>query len=167
MWTMIANFFNAIHCCQFTTSIAAISSPRLESEPDAYSAKPITLLLGRRKLRLDAELRTVVLQDGSKISYDKCLLASAGAPRDFYVLDNNQIPFSLRENINTLTKLQHFVDLDASGNEDIEHLTVVGGGFLGTEMACSVMTTYVIPDIIVGSTPHNTLRIILRSIHLA
>ena len=115
-------------------------SSRLESEPDAYSAKPITLLLGRRKLRLDAELRTVVLQDGSKISYDKCLLASAGAPRDFYVLDNNQIPFSLRENINTLTKLQHFVDLDAAlGNEDIEHLTVVGGGFLGTEMACSVM----------------------------
>ena len=115
-------------------------SSRLESEPDAYSAKPITLLLGRRKLRLDAELRTVVLQDGSKISYDKCLLASAGAPRDFYVLDNNQIPFSLRENINTLTKLQHFVDLDAAlGNEDIEHLTVVGGGFLGTELACSVM----------------------------
>ena len=115
-------------------------SSRLETEPDAYSSKPITLLLGRRKLHLDAESRTVVLLDGSRITYDKCLLASAGDPRDLYVLDNNQIPFTLRENINTLTKLQHFVDLDASlRNDGVEHLTVVGGGFLGTEMACSVM----------------------------
>ena len=143
-------------------------SSRLESEPDAYSAKQITLLLGRRKLRLDAEMRTVVLQDGSKISYDKCLLASAGAPRDFYVLDNNQIPFSLRENINTLTKLQHFVDLDAAlGNDDIEHLTVVGGGFLGAEMACSVMDY-------VSSSWYNHwfyttqyFALFVRSIHLA
>ena len=36
-------------------------SSRLENEPDAYSARPITLLLGRRRLRIDAESRTVHL----------------------------------------------------------------------------------------------------------
>lgn len=114
-------------------------SSRLESEPDAYSAKPITLLLGRRRLRIDSENRTVLLHDGTSVTYDKCLLASAGEPREFYVLNSNDIPFNLRDKINTLTKLQHFVDLDeALKDEEIEHLTVIGGGFLGTELVCSI-----------------------------
>ena len=114
-------------------------SSRLENEPDAYSARPITLLLGRRRLRIDAESRTVHLHDGTTVSYDKCLLASAGEPREFYVLDSNQIPFSLRNKINTLTKLQNFIELDvALKNEEVEHLTVIGGGFMGTELACSI-----------------------------
>ncbi len=77
-------------------------------------------------MRIDSENRTVLLHDGTSVTYDKCLLASAGEPREFYVLNSNDIPFNLRDKINTLTKLQHFVDLDeALKDEEIEHLTVI------------------------------------------
>lgn len=56
------------------------TTSKLESEPDAISSAPITLLLNNEKsLQLDVDKRRVLLEDGSYITYDKCLIATAGA----------------------------------------------------------------------------------------
>ena len=55
---------------------------RLESEPDAYSTSPLTLLLGKSRFHIDVEDKSITMKDGTRVTYDKCLLASAGAPRD-------------------------------------------------------------------------------------
>jgi programmed cell death 8 (apoptosis-inducing factor) len=114
---------------------------RLESEPDAYSTSPLTLLLGKSKFHIDVEDKSITMKDGTKVTYDRCLLASAGAPREFYVLDSSKISYSLRDRINTMTTLQDFVELDNVLASDIDRIAVVGGGFLGTEVACSLAKT--------------------------
>jgi apoptosis-inducing factor 1 len=101
-------------------------------EPDAFSSVPITLLLGRKRLRLDPEKRVLHLDDGAEISFDKCLLATAGRPRKFYVLDSDKSAYALRDCVNTLSSLADFQAVNsARATLGIEHATVVGGGFLG------------------------------------
>ncbi|KAG5192132.1 putative apoptosis-inducing factor 1 [Tribonema minus] len=114
-------------------------SSRLENEPDAFSSVPITLLLGRKKLRLDVERRALHLDDGSEIFFDRCLIATAGKPRQFYVIDSEKSAYSLRECVNTLSSLDDFQALNSARETlGIEHATVVGGGFLGTEIALAL-----------------------------
>lgn len=43
------------------------------------------------RLRLDPERRSLVLDDGTEVFFDKCLLATAGKPRQFYVLDSEKV----------------------------------------------------------------------------
>lgn len=78
------------------------------------------------------------MKDGTRVTYDRCLLANAGEPRDFYVLDSNKISYSLRDKINTMTTLQDFMELDTVLARDVDRIAVVGGGFLGTEVACAL-----------------------------
>ena len=100
---------------------------RLESEPDAYSTSPLTLLLGKSKFHINVEDKSITMKNGNKVTYDCCLLASAGAPREFYVLDSSKISYGLRDRINTMTTLQDFVDLDTILSSDIDKIAVVGG----------------------------------------
>jgi len=100
----------------------------------------LTLLLGKSKFHINVEDKSITMKNGNKVTYDRCLLASAGAPREFYVLDSSKISYGLRDRINTMTTLQDFVDLDTILSSDIDKIAVVGGGFLGTEIACSLAT---------------------------
>mgnify|MGYP001211489406 CR=1 FL=1 len=113
---------------------------RLESEPDAYSTSALTLLLGKSKFHIDVEDKSITMKDGTRVTYDRCLLASAGAPREFYVLDSSKISYGLRDRINTMTSLQDFIELDNVLASDVDRIAVVGGGFLGTEVACALAT---------------------------
>lgn len=59
------------------------TTSKLESEPDAISSAPITLLLNNEKsLQLDVDKQRILLQDGSHITYDRCLIATAGKIED-------------------------------------------------------------------------------------
>jgi len=118
---------------------------QLISEPDAYASAPITLLLGRDSIHIDVEKKELLLQDGTAVSYGKCLLASAGKPREFYVLDSSKVSYSLRSKINTCESVHDFVELDnliktsqVNPSSHIDHVTVVGGGFLGCEIASAL-----------------------------
>jgi apoptosis-inducing factor 1 len=46
-------------------------------------------VMHRSHIRIDAEQRKILLDDthGTCVYYDKCLIATAGKPRKFYVLD--------------------------------------------------------------------------------
>ena len=61
-------------------------SSRLEAEPDAFSQRPLTLRMGRRNMHFDVENRTILLHDGTSVTYDKCLLANAGQAKEVPVL---------------------------------------------------------------------------------
>lgn len=112
---------------------------RLENEPDAYSTSPVTLLLGKKNMYFDAEKNMILMDDGTEIHYDKCLIASAGKPRNFYVLDGNKISYSLRDRINTCTSLSDFEKLSMLHmDSSLMNVTVVGGGFLGTEVTAAL-----------------------------
>lgn len=102
---------------------------------------PLTLLLDKNALEFDVEKNRILLGDGTEIRYDKCLIASAGKPRHFYVLDSERISYSLKDRINTCTTLNDFAQLDQLGaRDDVTSVMVIGGGFLGTEVAAALAT---------------------------
>jgi hypothetical protein len=67
-------------------------------------------------MRINPEAKTVDLVESNNarrvVSYGKCLLATAGAPRDFYVLDSDKIAYTLRDRVNSLHTYKDFLRID-------------------------------------------------------
>ena len=49
-------------------------------EPDFYEKNGVETLLGKRAVKIDASGRTVVLEDGTKLPYDKLMVATGSKP---------------------------------------------------------------------------------------
>ena len=114
-------------------------SSRLDSELNNNAGSSnVTVLVGHPEMRLDVENRCVVLPEGVTVRYKTCLLATPGKPRDFYVLDPTKISYSLKDEVNTLKDIKDFERLHKVMKEPQKHVTVVGGGFLGTEITAAL-----------------------------
>ncbi|GLD94765.1 hypothetical protein PINS_up003389 [Pythium insidiosum] len=113
-----------------------------EEDPGDDNNNPVTLLMNKHtKMHFDVEKKRIVLSDGTEIRYEKCLIACSGKPRHFYVLDSDRISYALKDRINTCTTLHDFEQLSGLGKRsDVRRVTVVGGGFLGTEVATAIAT---------------------------
>jgi 3-phenylpropionate/trans-cinnamate dioxygenase ferredoxin reductase subunit len=94
-----------------------------------YDKEDITLVLGRPARRLDTAARQVELTDGERLRYDSLLLATGGRPR---LLPRSEgIPGVLA--LRTLDDAHALRDRLGPGRS----LLVVGGGFIGAEVAAS------------------------------
>ncbi|MGW2214739.1 NAD(P)/FAD-dependent oxidoreductase [Nonomuraea sp. NPDC001684] len=79
-------------------------------------------LRGRQAVRLDAANRTVVLDDGAELGYDGLVVASGARPRRL-------------DGVHTLRTLEDALALRAELDTGHEHVLVIGGGFIGGEVA--------------------------------
>jgi 3-phenylpropionate/trans-cinnamate dioxygenase ferredoxin reductase component len=94
-----------------------------------YEEKQVELLLGARAERLDPETRTVALDSGASLGYEKLLIATGGAPRRLPFLDGYENVHYLR----TLGDARRLRAELAPG----AHLAIVGAGFIGQEVAAT------------------------------
>lgn len=92
--------------------------------PSWFDEHGVELMLGTRVRGLDEQ--TVVLADGSKIPYDKALIATGGRPRRLPALDHERIVY-----LRTIADS----DLLAKRLRLGEPLVVLGAGFIGCEVA--------------------------------
>lgn len=97
---------------------------------DYYDEQGIELRLGVGASAIDPEAKTVSLADGSTISYDKLLLATGGRVRKL------PIPGSELAGTHYLRTLDDGQAIEAALGEGT-NLVVVGGGFIGLEVAAS------------------------------
>ena len=100
--------------------------------PDAawYAEQQIELRLGVRATRLDLATRTVALSDGSAIGYDQLLLATGVRPRVLPDLAGDGVCY-----LRTIADAAALRDrIGAAG-----HVAVLGGGFIGCEVAASAI----------------------------
>jgi 3-phenylpropionate/trans-cinnamate dioxygenase ferredoxin reductase subunit len=99
--------------------------------PDGfYEDQQIELMTGRRATAVDLALRTITLDDGRALSYDKLLLTTGAEPRRLPVAgaDLDGIHY-----LRTLGDSQAIQDrLQAGGR-----VAVVGAGWIGSEVAAS------------------------------
>jgi len=95
----------------------------------------ISVLTGRRVVRIDTAKQVAHLSDGAKIKYGKCLLATGGAPKTLPVLEG--LPSELSEKITLFRKVEDFMNLDKIVDKS-KSITILGGGFLGSELACAL-----------------------------
>lgn len=113
------------------------------AEPDSwYERRGIDRRLGTRVVALDPEGRTVTLDDDRILEYERCLLATGAEPRI--------LPVPGAENALVLRTLDDARRLRsramASGRG--APVTVVGGGFIGIEVASGLATFGLRPTIV-------------------
>ena len=101
---------------------------------------------GRRITSVDFEARTVSDDTGESHSYEKLLLATGGTPRRLPSSDGDVIYYR------TLDDYRHLRELTRDG----VRATVIGGGFIGSEVAAALASngcavTIVFPDRGIGA----------------
>ena len=99
--------------------------------PDWYGESSVELLTGTSVMALDPVARTARLQGGEEIGFDRALIAT-GAMVNILRVDGAQL-----EGIHYL---RAFGNADAIRDdlEAAEHVVVIGGSYIGTEVAASL-----------------------------
>ena len=109
-----------------------------------YDERRIDLALGTAVTAIDPHESILTLRDGTRVAFDRLLLATGSAPR---VLD---VPGNALEGVHHLrTRAQ--ADAIREAVPAAGHVVVVGGGWIGTEVAASIRqsgaaVTIVMPD---------------------
>ncbi|MGH7544582.1 MAG: NAD(P)/FAD-dependent oxidoreductase [Gemmatimonadota bacterium] len=91
-------------------------------------AAGVTMHLGVRARGLDVRTRQVVDDGGAEYTYDRCLLATGGAPRTLRSAPEGIVYFRTLEDYRRLRALA------GAGRR----LAVLGGGFIGSEIAAAL-----------------------------
>ena len=97
---------------------------------DAYAERRIDLRLGVAAAALDVEAQRVTLSDGAELDYDQLVICSGGRP---------VLPAALT--CPGVLLLRETADLEALHAQfaDVTRLAIVGGGFIGGEVASSAV----------------------------
>jgi len=124
-------------------------------QESAYKNDNTTLVKGVSVTDLDVNNQRVTLQDGRSFSYDRCLLATGGSPRE--VIGSEKIP----QHISTFRTLDDFKKLDQVASKKDSTVVVIGGSFLGTELAYAlaqrngpkVVQVFLEPEVLARNLP--------------
>jgi len=100
--------------------------------PDKLDALGLEFRLGRRVLSLDAEARTVVLDDGHELHYDGLVVATGARPRALPGTEGMPAVRTLRTLDDCLGIRS---DLESAGAD--AKVVVIGAGFIGSEVAAT------------------------------
>lgn len=93
-----------------------------------------SVLTGHEVIDLDAEKKIATLDDGRKIKFEKCLIATGGSPKQLSVFDG----FG-KDHVSTFRSVQDYKSLEKLvSNGQVKSVAVIGGGFLGSELAYSL-----------------------------
>jgi len=111
---------------------------------DFYEKKGIDPILGRKVLKIDFDQRSVVLDDGSNIGFEKLLLATGGEPfvplikglenHEFFNFITLNDSVKIRERLARKNRGKG-VGNRGEGNRGIETAVVLGGGLIGLKAA--------------------------------
>ncbi|XP_053662500.1 apoptosis-inducing factor 1, mitochondrial [Anopheles marshallii] len=107
-------------------------------DPSKLSDAPnggVAVARGYEVHRLDVANRKAILTDGTEITYDKCLIATGARPKNLPIFES--APRDVRERV-TLFKSVHDFEQLSSKLGDGCRVAIVGGGFLGSELACAL-----------------------------
>jgi programmed cell death 8 (apoptosis-inducing factor) len=94
----------------------------------------ISVATGRKVVKIDTVNQIAHLEDGATVKYDKCLLAIGGQPKAPRFLKNG--PDDVKEKITLFRNVNDFHKLDGIISSS-KSVTILGGGFLGSELACA------------------------------
>jgi NADPH-dependent 2,4-dienoyl-CoA reductase/sulfur reductase-like enzyme len=113
------------------------------AEPERwYGRRSVELHLGARVVELDAEIRMATLDDGSRIAFEQCLLATGAEPRALPI-EGGAHALLLRtlDDARRLRAAAVAADTGAA-------VTVIGGGFIGVEVASALAALGLRPTIV-------------------
>ncbi|XP_018547295.1 apoptosis-inducing factor 1, mitochondrial isoform X1 [Lates calcarifer] len=95
----------------------------------------VAVLTGKKVIHMDVRGNKVKLDDNTEISYDKCLIATGGVPRNLQAIERAGEEVMKRTTL--FRKIEDFKSLEKV-SRNIKSITIIGGGFLGSELACAL-----------------------------
>uniref|UniRef100_A0AAY4EA36 Apoptosis-inducing factor 1, mitochondrial n=1 Tax=Denticeps clupeoides TaxID=299321 RepID=A0AAY4EA36_9TELE len=95
----------------------------------------VAVMTGKKVVHMDVRGNKVRLCDGSEITYDKCLIATGGIPRNMQVIERAGEEVTKRTTL--FRKIDDFKSLEKI-SRTVKSITIIGGGFLGSELACAL-----------------------------
>ncbi|XP_078142846.1 apoptosis-inducing factor 1, mitochondrial isoform X4 [Centroberyx gerrardi] len=104
-------------------------------ELDSAENGGVAVLTGKKVVHMDVRGNKVQLNDDTEISYDKCLIATGGVPRNLQVIE--RAGDEVMERTSLFRKIEDFKALDKV-SRNAKSITIIGGGFLGSELACAL-----------------------------
>ena len=99
--------------------------------PGWYSDNDVTLELGARAVQVDKKSLDVTLNNGRTLQADAVLIATGGSPRRFPGAEGDAVLY--------LRTLEDAYRVRAHARPG-RHIIIVGGGFIGSEVAASART---------------------------
>ncbi|MEO5816745.1 MAG: FAD-dependent oxidoreductase [Gemmatimonadaceae bacterium] len=102
--------------------------------PEFYTQHDIDVVLGRRVVELDVAGKRVVLDDGSARGFGALLLATGAEPIHL------PTPTSSGSRVLYLRSLEDSRAIVAAATEEAKSVVVIGGSFIGLEVAASLRT---------------------------
>ncbi|MDW5316370.1 NAD(P)/FAD-dependent oxidoreductase [Rhizobium sp. PL01] len=105
-------------------------APKLVSDAQRYGEAGITILTSISAENINTMAKTVRLSDGSNLAYDQLLLTTGSRPRPFPGLSDTH------QRIRTLRTHGDAVSIRAALQPG-SHLVIIGGGFIGLELAAT------------------------------
>lgn len=114
------------------------SSYEMKDPSEAKDNKPLSrLILGKEATGLDVDAHLLTLEDGTRIKYQKILLATGGKPKlpEFAkgLGDRISNKVSTFRTISDAKKLEKLIKDGKS-----KRILIIGGGFIGSELSCSL-----------------------------
>lgn len=98
----------------------------------------VSVLRGRRVERLDTDEKAISFADGRTLHYDKLLLATGGTPKGARSVSASLATSDLEGHVNIFRSLDDFTALRQDLEKNDKGIIVIGGGFLGTELAIAL-----------------------------
>ncbi|QKR00615.1 oxidoreductase [Metallosphaera tengchongensis] len=115
--------------------------------PEFYAEHKVEIMLNTEVERIDNTSKEVVLKGGRSVSFDKALIATGGRPRKLNV-SGEELP-----GVKYLRSLRDCDSIKESIAKGVKRPVIVGGGFIGIEVASSLVKLGLRPTII-EALPH-------------
>ena len=96
-----------------------------------YAENQVTLLLGTKATGADTSAKTVTLENGDTVAYEKLLIATGSSPKPL------EVPGADGPNVHMLRTWE---DSDALRAHLGQKIILVGGGYIGVEVAADFLT---------------------------
>lgn len=137
------------------------AGPRVIVSPDVLDTAGITFLSSARATSIDRETKTVLLANGTELTYDKLVLATGATPRRLPMAEDIRHCVYLRTHDDSVHIRQR---LERGG-----HVVIIGGGFIGLEIAasarkrgCDVTIVEAQPRLLMRGVPAEIAEVIQR-----
>ena len=142
----------------------AAHEPVLLLDDSIVASLKVDVRLGKTVTAINRSEKTISLNDGSKIAYTKLLIATGAKPRKLNCV-GGEFAFTLRDYKDTVLLRQKF--------QPGKKIVVIGGGFIGLELAssasklgCEVSLIEAQPRILMRGVPEPIARIV-HNAHVA
>lgn len=108
------------------------------TQPTKLSDSPnggVSIVRGYTVKKIDVENRIAFLDDGTEIKYGKCLIATGSSPKNLPVFEKASP--KVKEHVSLFKTIEEYRHLRESIDQS-KSVAIVGGGFLGSELACAL-----------------------------